>query len=191
MGAFAYCKNLTSISVAEDNAHYSSKDGVLFNKAKDTLILYPSGKLGSYTISGSVTAIGDKAFRYSVGLTSVIIPDGVKTIGGAAFAYCKNLTSVTIPSSVTHIGGGAFVYAEQISVTSFNPVPPDIGCKKLCIHKWCFGYSENDGYDAFSFLSSSNACLYVPEGSIDAYRAAKVWKIFKCIKDLESASKGE
>jgi hypothetical protein len=189
LGAFAYCKDLTSIVVAEDNAHYSSKDGILFNKTKDTLILYPPGRQGSYTIPSGVTAIGDRAFRFSAGLTSVIIPEGVKAIGGGAFAYCANLTSVTIPSSVTYIGGGAFVITKLFSVVSLNPVPPTIGCKEeeICFRaKQCFFDLENGGYYAFTILPQSSACLYVPEGSINAYRAAEGWNHFDCIKGLES-----
>ena len=54
----------------------------------------------------SVTSIGDNAFCYCSGLTSVTIPNSVTSIGGAAFCYCSGLTSVTIPNSVTSIGGG-------------------------------------------------------------------------------------
>jgi hypothetical protein len=38
---------------------YSSVDGVLFNKSQTTLIQYPSGKSGHYSIPDSVTSIGD------------------------------------------------------------------------------------------------------------------------------------
>ena len=56
----------------------------------------------------SVTSIGDYAFVYCSGLTSVTIPNSVTTIGSTAFYGCSSLTSVTIPNSVTSIGGAAF-----------------------------------------------------------------------------------
>ena len=56
----------------------------------------------------SVTSIGQSAFRYCSGLTSVDIPDGVTSIGGSAFEGCSGLTSVDIPDGVTSIGGSAF-----------------------------------------------------------------------------------
>ena len=59
-------------------------------------------------VTYSVTKIGDNAFSYCSGLTSVTIPNSVTTIGSSAFAGCTGLTSVTIPNSVTLIGGGAF-----------------------------------------------------------------------------------
>ena len=44
----------------------------------------------------SVTSIGDDAFQYCFGLTSVTIPNSVTSIGGAAFSGCSGLTSVHI-----------------------------------------------------------------------------------------------
>ena len=56
----------------------------------------------------SVTSIGDYAFQYCSGLTSVTIPNSVTSIGRSAFSGCKGLTSVTIGNSVTSIGKNAF-----------------------------------------------------------------------------------
>jgi hypothetical protein len=56
-------------------------DGVLFDQLQTTLIQYPGGKTGGYTVPGSVTRIGDLAFFYCTGLTSVTIPASVTTIG--------------------------------------------------------------------------------------------------------------
>ena len=87
--AFFYCKSLASISVASDNPNYIGIDGVLFNKDKTMIVIYPAGKDGSvYTIPNSVTTIGEYAFASCTSLASVNIPNSVTTIGEFAFAEC-------------------------------------------------------------------------------------------------------
>ena len=55
-----------------------------------------------------VTSIGENAFVYCGGLTSVAIPSGVTSIGVEAFYHCEGLTSVELPSSLTKIERNAF-----------------------------------------------------------------------------------
>ena len=66
--------------------------------------------LTSITIPNSVTSIGENAFAYCSGLTSITIPNSVTSIGDNAFYACRGLTSITIPNSVTSIGNYAFAY---------------------------------------------------------------------------------
>ncbi|MGA2750209.1 MAG: leucine-rich repeat protein [Verrucomicrobiota bacterium] len=104
---FDACSALAQIKVDSGNLFYASQDGVLFNQSLTTLIQYPGGLSGGYSIPSSVTAIGDVAFG-NCPLTSVTIPAGVISIGGGAFYFCTRLAGVNIPPSVTSIGGGAF-----------------------------------------------------------------------------------
>ena len=83
---------------------------------------YCSG-LTSVTIPNSVTSIGDRVFYNCSGLTSVTIPNSVTSIGNMVFFYCSGLTSVTIPNSVTSIGHYAFYNCSGLtSVTIPNSV---------------------------------------------------------------------
>ena len=54
-----------------------------------------------YSVTFTVTSIGEAAFAECSGLTSVTIPNSVTSIGYATFAGCTGLTSITIPNSVT------------------------------------------------------------------------------------------
>ena len=80
----------------------------------------------------SVTGIGDAAFRFCSGLTSITIPNSVTSIGDDAFARCEGLTSITIPNSVTTIGEGAFMDCESLtSITVPNSVTTIGACAFL------------------------------------------------------------
>jgi hypothetical protein len=94
--------------------------GVLFNKNQTTLIQYPGGKVGSYTIPNSVTSIGDYAFASCSTLTSVTIPNSVTSIGNGAFGGCTSLTSATIGSGVTSIGFWAFSECSSLSAITVD-----------------------------------------------------------------------
>jgi hypothetical protein len=128
---FYNCPGLTNIAVNAGNASYASAGGVLFNKAMTTLIVYPAGLAGSYAISNSVTSIGDGAFAFCQGLTSVTLGTNVISTGDFAFNYCSGLTSVTIPDSVTNIGFEAFNYC--VGLTSVT-----IGTNVISIGEYAF-----------------------------------------------------
>ncbi len=128
---FQDCTGLTNITVDSSNPSFCSESGVLFNKDKTTLIYWLRGKTGSYTIPDGVTAIGDYAFYYCSGLTSVTIPSSVTSIGESAFQHCTGLTSITIPNSVTSIVNLAFWDCDSLTIvyipSGVNFVPDKSG----------------------------------------------------------------
>jgi hypothetical protein len=116
---FGFCSSLTAINVDSGNTSYSSDQGVLYDKNKITLVAYPSGKSGAFTIPNSVTRIENSVFQFCTSLTGITIPNSVTHIESLAFQYCASLTSVTIPNSVTYIGEfGSF--ASCGSLTAIN-----------------------------------------------------------------------
>jgi hypothetical protein len=122
-GAFQYCTGLKEFIVSEQNSNYSTINGVLFDKNKTTLLVYPNAKGTSYTIPNSVTSIRYRAFSYCSGLTDVIIPNSVTSIEANAFFYCTGLTDITIPGSVTLIEHEVFFGCTGLtSVTIPNSV---------------------------------------------------------------------
>ncbi len=99
--ALAYCQALTNIEVDVSNTVYSSVNGVLFDEAHTTLLQYPGGRVGGYSIEEGVTDIGYGAFAYSFGLTSVMLPASVTNIGRVAFAICTVLTNFDVAAANT------------------------------------------------------------------------------------------
>ena len=106
---------MQSIEVDKNNAYYSSKDGVLFNKDQTVLIQYCCGAEGDYSIPDGVVEIGECAFGWSTLLTGVNIPDSVKKIDFAAFGGCAALTSIRIPANVDYIGNAAFADCTELA----------------------------------------------------------------------------
>ena len=111
--AFKYCENLTDINVDKKNTRYSSVDGYLLTKNKETLVLFPHGKAhAKFTLlPPSITKICDFAFLEFLNLTIVIIPNKVTEIGDRAFSLCKNLKDI------------AFLCEEPISPDNIDQRP--------------------------------------------------------------------
>ena len=174
-GAFTACSSLTSIDVADDNLYYTSENGVLFDKAKTTLIQYSAGKTGAYTIPNSVTSIGVGAFSGCSGLTSVTIPNSVTFIGVGAFSGCSGLTSVIIPNSVTSIGFAAFYGCSGLtSVIIGNLVSTiDNAVFNYCTSLSHITVDEDNMYyasvDGILFDKAKTDLIRYPEGKTDTY----------------------
>jgi BspA type Leucine rich repeat region (6 copies) len=108
-GAFSSCGALAAFNVDGNNAVFSSLDGVLFDKAQSTLLLFPPAHpAAAYTVPGGVKNIHDNAFIDCEGLTSVTLGGGVTNIGGYAFLNCNNVTAFFFPGSPPSADSTAF-----------------------------------------------------------------------------------
>ena len=103
--AFYRTRSLVSFDVHPDNTNFSDRDQALYNFTGNSLICYPAGIQGSYTLPDNVLTIGDLAFAHSK-LEAIELSE-VSMIGHASFENCS-LLSVTIPDSVTSMGSSAF-----------------------------------------------------------------------------------
>jgi len=93
---FRGCTNLKNITVDERNLLYSSIDGILLNKQKNTLIKYPEGRTEqTYILPLHITAIGKGAFANSR-LKNIIVHEEIDTIGDYAFDVCRQFENITI-----------------------------------------------------------------------------------------------
>ena len=86
-----------------NNKVYTSNDEI-----GEYAFAYCSG-LTSLTLPVGITSIGEFAFSGCSGLTSLTLPAGITSIGISAFAYCSGLTSLNLPAGITSINYGAFL----------------------------------------------------------------------------------
>ena len=178
------CTILGSITVVEDNPIYDSRDncnaiieretGRLLAGCNNTVI--PEGvtvicteamrgmyNLKDITLPSTLKAIEGSAFYYCTSLKNDLrIPEGVTSIGNYAFYKCTGLTSLYIPSTITSLGTYAFRECTGLTTVRCRiATPPSINAR--------------------TFANYANCTLMVPSGSVEAYKAAPVWKTFKNI----------
>ena len=133
------------INVSDDNTVYSSFDGVLYNKSKNTLYrcmryianfdtpstvkivgngAFGSSRITNITFNEGLTTIQESAFT-SAYVKVISLPSTLTTIGESAFSSTFGLTQITIPKKVSSIGEKAFEGSRVKSVIFEN------GCSVL------------------------------------------------------------
>jgi hypothetical protein len=181
-GTFQDCTSLSSITIPDSVSSIGS------------YAFWGCSSLESVSIPNSVIRIGSRAFdgtkwydNQPDGLvyagkvalnykgimpanTHISIKDG--TLGIAADAFSgSTLTSISLPNSMTFIGESALYWADLQIVISQIENPFSIQ-----------GSSENP--PTFSYNTFEKATLYVPEGTIEKYRATDGWKDFENIETV-------
>ena len=125
---------------------------------------YCSG-LTSVTIPHSVTGIGRSAFLYCRGLTSLTIPDSVTSIGDYAFFTCSGLTSIMIENGVTNIGHYAFYGCSELSSVMIPGSVESIGDRAF---EGCTGLTSISVAEGNSSYDSRGNCNAIIDSSDNA-----------------------
>ncbi len=129
-----------------------------------------AGHVKELVIGDGVTHIGDKAFAYFGGVTSVWLPDSLKTIGSYAFSDTK-LLGIRIPEGVTEIGTRAFQNAGQLAYAVLPESLQSIGIMAFGGTALCGVALPNPqtqvGYYAFGYDTTANK---TPGFSVTGYR---------------------
>lgn len=186
---FEGCTSLANVTIADrdsvltlgyNKAYYSSEDGepIFADCPLNTVYIggnisypteasrgyspfYRNTSLESVTITDKETEISENEFYGCTNLKNVTLGDGIETIGSYAFSGCAALEDFTFGSSLDSIGREAFSDCTAMTrLVSRTAEPPVCGPQALDdINKW-------------------TCKLYVPDASIDAYKAADQWKEF-------------
>ena len=153
-----------------------------------------------------VTEIRDYAFNSTSGFTSITIPPSVTTFGRYSFASVSTLNSVTIDYASNAIVGGYQFTGSSITSLTIGSHPTAIGqsmfqkCTKLrslvipsnisSINNYAFSgctglisitvHSVTPPTLGYGVFDGTNNCpIYVPSGSVNAYKAASGWSNYK------------
>ena len=119
--AFIGCTSLTDIGVVSENAFYSDIDGVLFNKDKTNLVIYPEGLKGEYTVPEGTVSVNDTAFKNKICLTKINIPSTVKNLGNEPFKGCSALENINVNTNNLNYSSdnGALLTKDRDSVIDY------------------------------------------------------------------------
>ena len=119
--------------------------------------------LTSVTLPTGLTEIGGTAFLNCASLERLVIPEGYLVTGRAICEKCYSLTLLDLPSTLQTMGDGAlFGLSNNVTVVCRAVTPPSFGT-----------------------FNNNPLALYVPDGSVDAYKSASGWSQYaKYIKPL-------
>ncbi len=123
--------------------------------------------LTSINIPSALTTTSTYLFSGS-GLTSIDLPDNITSVGAYSFQNCTSLITAKIGKNVESVGASAFAGCTALeAVYSYRADPP--------------------GAQSGSFTSVPSSCiLYVPEGSVEAYKAATGWLTFSHFEEMSA-----
>ena len=85
---FGGCTSLENITVNSSNNNYSSANGIMYDKNKTEILVYPQAKKDTtYSVPSSVKSLGEMTANGNAYLKTVTIPSNIKDIGDYAFGY--------------------------------------------------------------------------------------------------------
>lgn len=187
----AGCTALTEINVQAGNNHYSSKDGVLLSGDGKSILWFPMGKEGEYTLPSTVTTVGDYAFR-NCRIETFHFADGLTSIGKYAF-YNSSVKEVSLPSTVKQIPTGLFQKCADLTTVHLGKNTELLGdyvfdgcpITNLYISAPTPPYCSNNTFASSGNNIFSTCRVHVPKNRRIYYRGDMIWAQFKRIVEEE------
>jgi hypothetical protein len=152
-GALLNCTDLIAISVDTNNLFFSSLNGALYDKNQTTLLQFPEGYTGNYTIPDSVTTIEPGAFA-NASLTNVTIGSGVTNIQGETTTFGTD----------TEYSNGPFEDCYNLIGVYFRGNAPEASWVTFAGDNVTAYYLPGtSGWDAFSSNAEVQVALWLPQ----------------------------
>lgn len=187
----AGCTALTEINVQAGNSHYCSKDGVLLSGDGKSILWFPMGKEGEYTLPSTVTTVGDYAFR-NCRIETFRFADGLTSIGKYAF-YNSSVKEVSLPSTVKQIPTGLFQKCADLTTVHLGKNTEMLGdyvfdgcpITNLYISAPTPPYCSNSTFASSGKNIFSTCRVHVPKNRRIYYRGDVTWAQFRRIVEEE------
>lgn len=129
-----------------------------------------AGNIKNVTYGPKVTKLNNKEAWRNTSIQNVTIKStAVTTIPEYAFSESSALETVVLPASITAVNNLAFWCDRKLVQIYANPVVPP-----TCASS-----------EVFTQVDKQACTVFVPRGSLDAYKEAPVWKDFFNIEEME------
>lgn len=153
--------------VFNDNAINNLEIPVSVNTIKQFAMI-GAKTLTSVQFPTTVKTIGRMAFGACTGLTRIDLGKNVELIDEGAFAGCANVTTITLPANLSQINTSAFDYIYGLEYIIDHAKTPQI-----------LGTPDMNDKHVFADDNYTNTKVYIPSGSLEAYKAQNQWNKFQ------------
>lgn len=176
---FTGCEKLSDYIVEEGNKNFKAKDGILTSYDGKKIIAFSVTK--DITIPSTAEIIADGASFRNYNIETLVIPDNIKTIGHFAFQGCHNLKTVYLGKNIESLGQIFMNGVEKLEEIYCYAVTP------YHLAELNYDYKEEYYFFDYDYQKLYNTVkLHVPKGSLEAYKSAKVWRLFDNIDEFEA-----
>jgi hypothetical protein len=144
-----------------------------------------SSTISKVDVPEGVISIGANAFRECQSLSVVILPSSLRTLSASCFSRCQSLVEIRIPDGLLSVGDYCFAAVavnpstHKLKTITYPATVTSLGNQ---VHQWhtltsfAILATTPPSIGSNFFQYGSTPYIYVPDGSVDAYKAANGWK---------------
>lgn len=168
---------IKNYDVEEGNEEYTAINGVLYNRDKTELLLYPAAREeNSFIVPEKVNGIAEQAFFGAKNLTHITLPSNITNIQSKTFAQ-SGLTEITFPAEVTSIEAEAFSGCKALTAATFKGGLSGIGEKvflgtKLTTVTFNVMNAVPELHQQAFYTTRTTINFFVPAEKVDAFKQA-------------------
>ena len=174
-GLFHNCPEVKGFNIDAENPYLCAIEGAIYTKDGKKLIAVPDAWREEFIVHEGTEEIEGFVFSDFSNLKKIVLPESLKIIGHRAFDGCEALKELRIPCNVESIDYRVLDECKSLRKLVIEAVKPP---KMVGVNKnWDFAEGNK-----------KMIVVYVPHGSLKAYKAAKGWKKLR-IRELSLNTK--